>query len=67
MQLEGFHRQARKITKTKSAFPNDDALLKLIYLAYMNISKKLTSSVQNWAITAQQLRIHFGDRMPLDI
>ncbi|WP_053404745.1 IS256 family transposase [Persicobacter sp. CCB-QB2] len=65
--VEGFHRQVRKITKTKGAFTNDNALLKLIYLAYMNISKKWTSAVQNWGITAQQLRIHFGDRMPMDI
>jgi putative transposase len=38
--VEGFHRQVRKITKTKGAFPNDMALLKLIYLAVENISRK---------------------------
>lgn len=65
--VEGFHRQVRKITKTKGAFPNDMALLKLIYLAVENISKKWTSPLQNWAITAQQLHIRFGDRMTIDL
>ncbi|CAG4989434.1 IS256 family transposase ISSde5 [Dyadobacter sp. CECT 9275] len=65
--VEGFHRQVRKITKTKGAFPNDMALLKLIYLAVENISRKWTSPLQNWALTAQQLHIKFGDRMRMDL
>lgn len=65
--VEGFHRQVRKVTKTKGVFPNDIALQKLIYLAVMSISKKWTQPLQNWALTAGQLRIKFGDRMPLDI
>jgi len=63
--VEGFHRQVRKVTKSKGVFPNDMALLKLIYLATINISKKWTMPLSNWAITAQQLRIKFGERMPL--
>ena len=65
--VEGFHRQIRKVTKTKGVFPNDMALLKLIYLATGNISKKWTQPLPNWAMTAGQLHIHFGDRMPLDL
>lgn len=65
--IEGFHRQVRKVTKTKGVFPNDMSLLKLIYLAVQHISKKWTQPLQNWALTAQQLKIKFGDRMPLDI
>lgn len=53
--VEGFHRQVRKVTKTKEAFPNDMALLKLVYLATMNIQKKWTSPLQNWSLTIQQL------------
>jgi len=53
--VEGFHRQVRKVTKTKGVFPNDMALLKLIYLATEHISKKWTMPLTNWAITAQQL------------
>lgn len=65
--VEGFHRQIRKVTKTKGVFPNDMALLKLIYLASQNIAKKWTQPLQNWALTAQQLRIRFQERMPLSI
>lgn len=49
--IEGFHRQVRKITKTKGAFPSDIALLKLIYLASQNIQKKWTQPLQNWGLT----------------
>ncbi len=65
--VEGFHRQVRKVTKTKGAFTNDMALLKLVYLATRNIQKKWTSPLHNWGLTVQQLSIKFGDRMKLDI
>lgn len=65
--VEAFHRQIRKITKTKSSFPNDMSLLKLIYLGLNDISKKWTRPINNWALIAQQLRIKFGERMPLNL
>jgi transposase-like protein len=64
---EGFHRQVRKVTKTKGAFTNDMALLKLVYLATKNIEKKWKSPLHNWSLTIQQLYIKFGDRIELDI
>jgi putative transposase len=65
--IEGFHRQVRKVTKTKGAFPSDMALLKLIYLAYRNIRKKWTAPLQNWGITVSQLSIWFEGRLNLGI
>ena len=65
--VEGYHRQIRKVTKTKGAFTSDMALMKLIYLATRNIEKKWTTPLQNWALTVQQLSIKFGDRLALDI
>ncbi len=65
--VEGYHRQIRKVTKTKGAFTSDIALLKLVYLATKNIEKKWTSPLQNWSLTVQQLAIRFGERLPLDI
>ena len=66
--VEGFHRQVRKVTKTKGAFTSDMALLKLIYIATMQIMKKWTMPRQEWGLTIQQLAIHFGeDRLKLDI
>lgn len=63
--VEGYHRQVRKITKTKGVFPGDDALLKLVYLAYRNIKKKWTMPLSNWGLTAQQFAIKFGDRFKI--
>lgn len=65
--IEGFHRQIRKVTKTKGAFTSDMSLLKLIYLATMNIQKRWTMPLQNWTLTISQLSIIFGDRMKLKI
>lgn len=65
--IEGFHRQVRKVTKTKGAFPSDMALLKLIYLAYRNIRKKWTSPLQNWGLTVSQLSIWFEGRLNLSL
>lgn len=63
--IEGYHRQVRKVTKTKGAFPNDMALLKLIYLAQVNIAKKWTQPIHNWSITVSQLAIWFKERIKL--
>ena len=65
--IEGYHRQIRKITKTKGAFSSDMALLKLVYLASKRIEKKWTAPTPNWCLVVQQLVIKFGDRMPLDL
>ena len=65
--VEGFNRQLRKVTKTKTVFPNDDAVLKAMYLATMDISKKWTSPYSNWGLTLAQFKINFGDRLPIDL
>jgi transposase-like protein len=65
--VEGFHRQVRKVTKTKGAFTSDMALLKLIYLVTENVSKKWTQPLQNWSLTVQQLCIHFEGRFNIEL
>ncbi len=65
--VEGLHRQIRKVTKTKGAFPSEMALLKLAYLAIRNISKKWDKPINHWCLAAQQLAIKFEDRMPLNL
>ncbi len=65
--IEGFHRQIRKVTKTKGAFPSDMALLKLIYLAYTNIRKKWTSPLQHWNVTVTRLAIWSEGRLKLSL
>jgi putative transposase len=65
--IEGYHRQIRKVTKNKGVFTSDTALLKLIYLATERIQQKWTMPLANWAISASQLKIIFGERMKTDL
>ena len=65
--IEGYHRQIRKLTKTKGAFTNEMALLKLVYLATKRIQDKWSSPLQNWGLTVQQLAIKFEGRLILEI
>lgn len=65
--LEGFNRQLRKVTKTKSVFPTDDSLKKSLYLATVDIMKKWSMPAQNWAQTIAQFSIVFGNRLKLDL
>lgn len=62
--IEGFNRQLRKVTKSKSVFPTDDSLFKMLYLAMIDITKKWTGSRQDWSIIHSQLAIYYADRMP---
>ena len=61
--IEAVHRQFRKLTKTKGAFPNENSLLKLLYAGILNASKKWTMPVQNWRLALSQFAIHFEGRL----
>lgn len=63
--IENFNRQLRKVTKTKSAFVSDDALMKMLYLATINITEKWSMPIQNWGMILDNLMIYFGDRVPI--
>jgi len=65
--IENFNRQLRKVTKTKSAFVSDDALMKILYLATMGITEKWTMPVKNWGTILDHLMIYFGDRVDISI
>ena len=62
--IEGFNRQLRKVTKSKSVFPTDDSLLKMLYLAMTDITKKWTGRRQDWSKIYAQLTIFFEERLP---
>jgi transposase-like protein len=61
--IESFNRQLRKVTKSKSSFPTDDSLLKILYLAMMDITKKWTMRIKDWGKIINQLAIHFKGRI----
>lgn len=62
--VESLNSGFRKILKTKGSFPNDEAVARLIYLAYRNISRRWTRPVGNWKQALNQFAIMFDDRMP---
>jgi len=61
--IEGYHRQLRKVTKTKTAYPSDEALRKIIYLATVDAAKKWTMPLRNWTDCISQLAIYFEGRL----
>ena len=61
--IESVHRQFRKLTKTKGAFPNENSLLKLLYIGIQNAFKKWTMPIWNWSLTISQLAILFEGRL----
>jgi len=63
--LDGYHRQLRKVTKTRSVFPSPEAVRKLLWLAHQDIARKWTVPLPNWANILNQLAIRFEDRFPL--
>ena len=62
--IESVNMSLRKVTKNRGSFPNDDALIKLYYLALRNISKKWTMPIQNWKAALNRFTIMFDERMP---
>lgn len=61
--IESYHRQLRKVTKGKSIFPNDESLLKMLYLATQDVLRKWTGRIQNWGQILLQLSIFFPDKV----
>lgn len=63
--IESLNMTLRKVTKTRGSFPNDEALMKLLYLALRNIAKKWTMPVHNWKSALNRFAIVYEDRLPL--
>ena len=63
--IESVNMPLRKMTKDRGSFPNDESVIKLLYLALQNISKKWTIPIRNWRSELNQFSIMFEDRMPL--
>jgi putative transposase len=63
--IESLNRSLRKVIKTKGAFPNDVAILKIFYLALANIAKKWTMPIHTWKSALSQFAIKFAGRFEL--
>ena len=63
--IESLNYSLRKILKNRGAFPNDDAIFKILYLAISRVAKKWTMPIRNWKAALNQFVILFGDRVPV--
>ena len=63
--IESLNMSLRKIIKNRASFPTDEAVLKLLFLALRNISKKWTMPIQDWGKAMNQFALHFGERVQL--
>jgi putative transposase len=61
--IENMNRQFRKVTKTTTIFPHDDALIKLLWLAQADIARGRALALRNWSEIMAQLSVLFGDRV----
>ncbi len=61
--IESLNRMIKKVTKNKAIFPNDQALIKQVFLAVQEASRKWTFRQRDWAMIYSQLMIFFGDRL----
>jgi putative transposase len=62
--IESLNHSLRKVLKNRKSFPNDDALMKALYLGLKKASEKWTRPVPNWGSALNQFAIEFGARMP---
>jgi putative transposase len=62
--IESLNFSLRKVTKARGHFPNDEAALKLVYLAIRNMEKKWTRQPQYWNLALNQFAIMFEGRLP---
>lgn len=65
LKIENMNGKIRKYTKNKLSFPSDDAVLKSVYLALREISRKWTMPIRNWAIILNQFLTLFENRVQL--
>ena len=63
--IESLNFSLRKVTKNRSAFPNDDAIMKIIYLALTNASKKWTMPIRDWGAALNQFAVYFEARVSM--
>jgi putative transposase len=64
--IESVNSSIRKVLKNRGSFPNEDAVIKLVYLALRNISAKWNLPVRDWALALNRFAIMFEGRMPID-
>ena len=63
--IENLNGKIRKYTKNKQSFPADEAVVKSVFLALREATKKWTMPIKQWGIVLNQFLIIFGDRLKI--
>lgn len=63
--IESLNASLRKVTQKRAAFPTDDSIYKVLYLAIANVSKNWTRPIVEWGAALNQFAVYFGDRVPI--
>jgi transposase-like protein len=63
--IESLNYTLRKRLKTRGVFPNDESIMKVLYLALHNVAKKWTRPIRDWKAAFNQIVILFGQRGPM--
>ncbi len=63
--IESLNSSLRKVTQKRSAFPTDEAIFKVLYLALTKVEKKWTMPIRDWGAAMNQFAVYFGERVPL--
>ena len=58
--IESLNASLRKVTKNRAAFPDDDSIIKIMYLAISKAAKKWTMPIRDWGLALNQFAILFG-------
>jgi putative transposase len=63
--IESLHYSLRKVLKNRGAFPNDESIVKLLYLALQHVAKRWTQPLREWKAALNQFVLLFGERVPV--
>jgi len=63
--IESLNSSLKKVTQKRSAFPTDESILKVLYLALTKAEKKWTMPIRDWGAAMNQFAVYFGERVPL--
>ncbi len=63
--IESLNASLRKVTRTRRSFPNDESVMKVLYLALHEITRKWTMPIRDWKQAMSQFMILFGERASL--
>jgi transposase-like protein len=63
--IESMNMTLRKVLRNHRSFPSDESVMKVIYLAIQNISKKWTMPIRDWKAALNRFAIEFDERFPL--